>query len=69
VGGDYEAPFAFNGTIVRAEVTVTGPVLRDPVAEVAAILGDSVDVRAVIGQKAGGRHQGISESDAAPSGG
>ena len=38
VGGDYEAPFAFNGTIVRAEVTATGPVTRDPVAEVAAIL-------------------------------
>jgi arylsulfatase len=38
VGGDYEAPFAFNGTIVRAEVTATGPVVRDPVAEVAAIL-------------------------------
>jgi hypothetical protein len=38
VGGDYEAPFAFNGTIVRAEVTSTGPVVRDSVAEVAAIL-------------------------------
>ena len=38
VGGDYEAPFPFNGTIVRAEVSVTGPVVRDPVAEVAAIL-------------------------------
>ena len=38
VGDDYEAPFAFNGTIVRAEVTATGPVVRDPVAEVAAIL-------------------------------
>ena len=38
VGGDYEAPFRFNGTIVRAEVTATGPVVRDPVAEVAAIL-------------------------------
>ncbi len=38
VGRDYEAPFAFNGTIVRAEVSATGPVVRDPVAEVAAIL-------------------------------
>jgi arylsulfatase len=38
VGEDYEAPFAFNGTIVRAEVTAIGPVVRDPVAEVAAIL-------------------------------
>jgi arylsulfatase A-like enzyme len=38
VGPGYEAPFAFNGTIVRAEVTATGPVVHDPVAEVAAIL-------------------------------
>ena len=38
VGGDYTAPFAFNGTILRAEVSATGPVVRDPVAEVAAIL-------------------------------
>ena len=38
VGGDYAAPFRFNGTIVRAEVTTTGPVVRDPVADVAAIL-------------------------------
>ncbi len=26
VAGDYEAPFAFNGTIARAEVRATGPV-------------------------------------------
>ncbi len=38
VGDDYAAPFSFNGTIVRAEVKATGPVVRDPVAEVAAIL-------------------------------
>jgi hypothetical protein len=38
VGGDYDAPFPFVGTIVRAEVSVTGPVMHDPVAEVAAIL-------------------------------
>jgi hypothetical protein len=38
VGDGYEAPFAFNGTIVRAEVTATGPVVQDPVGEVAAIL-------------------------------
>jgi arylsulfatase len=38
VGGDYEAPFPFVGTIVRAEVSVAGPVVHDPVAEVAAIL-------------------------------
>ena len=34
----YEAPFPFNGTIDRAVVAATGPVVRDPVAEVAAIL-------------------------------
>ena len=38
VGSDYVAPFPFSGTIVRAEVAATGPVLRDPVADVAAIL-------------------------------
>jgi hypothetical protein len=38
VGSGYTAPFVFNGTIVRAEVSATGPVVRDPVAEVAAIL-------------------------------
>jgi arylsulfatase A-like enzyme len=38
VGSGYTAPFVFNGTIMRAEVTATGPVVRDPVAEVAAIL-------------------------------
>jgi arylsulfatase len=38
VGSGYEAPFAFNGTIGRAEVTATGPVVHDPVADVAAIL-------------------------------
>ncbi|MGO8873592.1 MAG: arylsulfatase [Acidimicrobiales bacterium] len=38
VGGDYKAPFAFNGTIDRAEVSATGPVVRDPVTEVATIL-------------------------------
>ena len=38
MGGDYQAPFDLNGTIVRVEVTATGPVVRDPVAEVAAIL-------------------------------
>jgi arylsulfatase len=38
VGSGYEAPFAFDGTIVRAEVSATGPVVHDPVADVAAIL-------------------------------
>jgi arylsulfatase len=40
VGEGYAAPFAFNGTILRAEVTTTGPVVRDPVLEVAAILAE-----------------------------
>jgi arylsulfatase A-like enzyme len=40
VGEGYEAPFPFNGTIERAVVEVTGPVLRDPVAEIAAILAE-----------------------------
>jgi hypothetical protein len=40
VGDGYTAPFPFNGTIVRAEVTTTGPVVRDPVLEVAAILAE-----------------------------
>jgi len=38
VGSDYAAPFPFNGKILRAEVTTTGPAVRDPVADVAAIL-------------------------------
>ena len=38
VGEGYEAPFRFNGAIERAEVEVTGPVVRDPLAEIAAIL-------------------------------
>ncbi len=47
IGGDYGAPFAFNGTIVRAEVRATGPIIRDPVAEVAAIwpLSDELRLR------------------------
>ncbi len=40
VGEGYEAPFPFNGTIVRATVEVTGPVVRDPLAELAAILAE-----------------------------
>ena len=38
IGEGYEAPFAFNGTISRAVVTATGPMVVDPVLEVAAIL-------------------------------
>jgi len=40
VGEGYEAPFAFNGTIERAVVEVTGPVVRNPLAEIAAILAE-----------------------------
>jgi hypothetical protein len=38
VGEGYSAPFAFNGTILRADVAATGPMVVDPVLEVAAIL-------------------------------
>jgi arylsulfatase A-like enzyme len=40
VGEGYEAPFTFNGRIERAEVEVTGPVVRNPLAEIAAILAE-----------------------------
>ncbi len=40
IGDDYSAPFKFNGVIHRAVVEVTGPVVRDPLAEVAAILSE-----------------------------
>jgi arylsulfatase len=40
VGDGYTAPFPFNGTIHRAEVVATGPIVRDPVAELAAILAE-----------------------------
>jgi arylsulfatase A-like enzyme len=38
VGEGYSAPFAFNGKIVRAEVTTTGPATLNPALEIAAIL-------------------------------
>jgi len=38
VGDDYSAPFAFNGIIVRAEVTTSGPAVLNPALEIAAIL-------------------------------
>jgi arylsulfatase A-like enzyme len=38
VGEGYSAPFTFNGKIVRAELTTTGPVLVDLVLEFASIL-------------------------------
>ncbi len=40
IGEGYEAPFEFNGRILRAEVGVTGPVVRDPLGELAAILAE-----------------------------
>jgi arylsulfatase A-like enzyme len=40
VGDGYEAPFAFPGVIRRAVVRVTGPVVRDPIAELEAILAE-----------------------------
>jgi arylsulfatase A-like enzyme len=40
VGEGYEAPFTFNGTIQRAVVEVTGPVVRNPLAEIEAILSE-----------------------------
>jgi arylsulfatase A-like enzyme len=38
VGTGYEAPFRFGGEIVRAVVETRGPVVRDPLAEIEAIL-------------------------------
>ena len=40
VGEGYEAPFPYGGRILRAEVEATGPVVRDPLAELAAILAE-----------------------------
>jgi hypothetical protein len=40
VGTGYEAPFAFEGQIVRAVVETRGPVVRDPLAELEAILSE-----------------------------
>ena len=40
VGDGYAAPFAFNGTIVEAVIDVTGPVVRDPLAEIAKIMSE-----------------------------
>ncbi len=38
IGVGYRAPFPFNGIIRRAHVVTTGPVVRDPLAELDAIL-------------------------------
>ena len=40
VGPGYRAPFRFNGRILRAEIAATGPVVRDPLAELEAILAE-----------------------------
>jgi len=40
VGTGYAAPFPFPGTIHRAVVQATGPVVRDPLAELEAILSE-----------------------------
>jgi arylsulfatase len=40
VGGGYAAPFPFAGIIRRAVVRTTGPVVRDPLAELEAILAE-----------------------------
>jgi arylsulfatase len=40
VGQGYSAPFTFPGVIRRAIVRVTGPVVRDPLAELEAILAE-----------------------------
>jgi hypothetical protein len=40
VGTGYTAPFPFPGTIHRAVIETTGPVVRDPLAELAAILSE-----------------------------
>jgi len=40
VGDGYSAPFTFNGSIIEAVVEVTGPVVRDPLAELAAIMSE-----------------------------
>ena len=40
IGEGYAAPFRFTGTIVRAQVEVRGPVVRDPLAELEAILSE-----------------------------
>jgi len=40
VGTGYRAPFPFNGRILEARVEATGPVVRDPLAELEAILSE-----------------------------
>ena len=40
IGGGYSAPFAFAGTIRQAVVETRGPVVRDPLADLEAILAE-----------------------------
>ena len=40
IGAGYTAPFRFRGVIRRAVVSATGPVVRDPLAELEAILSE-----------------------------
>ena len=40
VGPGYRAPYPFNGRILEARVEATGPVVRDPLAELEAILSE-----------------------------
>ncbi len=40
VGTGYTAPFRFAGIIRDARVRTTGPVVRDPLAEIEAILAE-----------------------------
>jgi hypothetical protein len=40
VGEGYRAPFPFTGTIIEAVVEATGPIVRDPLAELAAIMSE-----------------------------
>jgi arylsulfatase A-like enzyme len=40
IGEGYRAPFRFNGRILEARVEATGPVHRDPLAELEAILAE-----------------------------
>ncbi len=40
IGTGYAAPFPFAGTILRATVRPTGPVVRNPLAEIEAILAE-----------------------------
>jgi hypothetical protein len=40
VGTGYRAPFPFNGRILEARVEATGPVVKDPLAELEAILSE-----------------------------